>query len=168
MKTRAIAFLIVLAAAILVSGSSKSEALTSCSDAITNGGFESSLFPGWQIGAGNILMTRSAHSGSWAVQLNVASPYNGDNELLQTISIPPANKGETKVSFWYNPHCTGTLATDWQQAEIRSTQGVLLRTLLNACSNSGTWTQVTADLTTWAGSTVVLRFNAHDDGAGAQ
>ena len=39
-----------------------------------------------------------------------------------------------------------------------------LATVLNVCSNSGVWTQATFNLAAYAGQTVVLSFNDHDDG----
>ena len=35
--------------------------------------------------------------------------------------------------------------------------------MLNVCSNSGAWTQVTYGMGAYAGTTVVLYFNNHDD-----
>jgi hypothetical protein len=36
--------------------------------------------------------------------------------------------------------------------------------VLNVCSNSGSWTQVSYNLSAYAGQSVVLWFNDHDDG----
>jgi bacillopeptidase F (M6 metalloprotease family) len=48
--------------------------------------------------------------------------------------------------------------------QIRSTTGATLATVLNVCSNSGAWTNATVNTTAYAGQTVVLWFNDHDDG----
>ena len=48
--------------------------------------------------------------------------------------------------------------------QIRTTAGSTLATVLNVCSNSGAWTQRTFNTTPYAGLTVVLWFNVHDDG----
>ncbi len=48
--------------------------------------------------------------------------------------------------------------------QVHSTSGSTLATALNACSNSGAWTQVSFDMSAYAGQTVVLWFNDHDDG----
>src|SRR4029079_13547015 len=53
---------------------------------------------------------------------------------------------------------------DQIQMQVRSTSGATLATVLNVCSNSGTWTQVSFGLSAYAGQTVVLWFNDHDDG----
>ena len=48
--------------------------------------------------------------------------------------------------------------------QIRNTSGGVLATVLNVCSNSGVWTQVTYGMSSFAGQTIVLYFNNHDDG----
>src|SRR5207244_11781595 len=45
--------------------------------------------------------------------------------------------------------------------------GATLATVLNACSNTGAWTNVSFDMSAYAGQTVVLWFNDHDDGYAA-
>ena len=52
-------------------------------------------------------------------------------------------------------------------AQQGSPTGNLLATPLNLCSNSGAWTQVSVNTSTWAGVSVVLRFNVFDDGNAA-
>jgi hypothetical protein len=72
--------------------------------------------------------------------------------------------GSSTLSFWYQPHCTDKITYDQIQMQLRSASGSTLANVLNVCSNSGAWTQVSADLTPWAGQTVVLWFNDHNDG----
>jgi len=50
------------------------------------------------------------------------------------------------------------------QMQVRSATGATLATVMNASSSSGAWTQVTFNTTPYAGQTVVLWFNDHDDG----
>ena len=72
--------------------------------------------------------------------------------------------GSPSLSFWYQPHCDDTIQFDQIQMQIRTTGGSRLATVLNVCSNTGAWTKVTYSLSKWAGQTVVLWFNDHDDG----
>ena len=66
--------------------------------------------------------------------------------------------------LWYQPHCTDTITYDQIQAQIRNASGATLATVPNVCSNSGSWTSVSFDTSAFAGQTVVLWFNDHDDG----
>jgi hypothetical protein len=102
-----------------------------------------------------------AHTGSAAVQIGTPTAFSGNSTLSQTVVI---GTGTTTLSFWYLPHCQDTVQYDQQQMQIRSTSGAVLATVLNVCSNTAVWTPVTVDMTPYAGQTVVLWFNDHDDG----
>ncbi|HXM55851.1 MAG TPA: hypothetical protein VOB72_10725 [Candidatus Dormibacteraeota bacterium] len=130
---------------------------------VANGGFETGTFSGWTTSGGfaPAIVTTPTHSGSFAAQLGSTGAVNANSTITQTITVPA---GGATLTFWYNPHCTDTVTFDQQQAQIRSTSGSTLATVLNVCNNSGTWTQVTFSLNSFAGQTVVLWFNDHDDG----
>jgi len=130
---------------------------------VTNGGFETGTFSGWTTSGGvtPTIVTTPVHTGSFAAQVGSTGAHNANSTLTQTIVVP---SGSPTLSFWYNPHCTDTITFDQQQAQIRSTSGTTLATVLNVCSNSGTWTQVMFSMSQFAGQTVVLWFNDHDDG----
>ncbi|BAS15340.1 calcium ion binding protein [Arthrobacter sp. Hiyo8] len=79
--------------------------------------------------------------------------------------------GTTTLSFWYQPHtaddtCTGTACRyDWMEAQVRTATGTTLASLFKLSSNSGTWTQLSTNLSAYNGQTVVLWFNVHLDGS---
>jgi hypothetical protein len=100
------------------------------------------------------------HSGTYAARPGSTSPYNGNSIFQQTITVPA---GGGTLSYWYNPHCPDTITYDQQQVQIRNTAGTRLATVMNICSNSGVWTQRTFNMASYAGQTVVLWFNVHDD-----
>jgi hypothetical protein len=127
---------------------------------VTNGGFETGTFSGWTTSGASETIVPGGHGGSYAAQLGSSSPTNGNSTMSQTITVPAA--GAT-LTFWYQPHCPDTLAFDQEQMQVRSTGGSTLANVLNVCSNSGAWTQVTRSLNTWAGTTIVLWFNSRDD-----
>jgi Domain of unknown function (DUF4082)/Fibronectin type III domain len=154
--------------------STPSNAVTPSSSAslVLNGGFENGL-AFWAPGGIDPPSASSAkaHSGSGSAQLGTLSGPEplGDSNLAQTISVPAG--GTSTLSFWYLPAtadaiCSGSGCTsDWQEAQIRNTAGQTLASVFKSNSNSQTWTQVTFNLTPYAGQNVVLWFNVHDDGS---
>jgi hypothetical protein len=155
--------------------SAPSNAVTPSSTAlhINNGGFESGL-TGWTTGgaAPPTASSTQVHSGSGSALLGTVQPGNepnGDSNLAQTVAIP--SSGTTTLSFWYWPATTDNLCSgsgctyDWQEAEIRSTAGQTLASVFRSNSNSQKWTQVTFNLTPYAGQNVVLWFNVRQDGS---
>src|SRR5207245_2369103 len=107
------------------------------------------------------VVSTTAHSGTYAARLGSTSAVNGNSTLTQTVTVPA---GSPTLSLWYQPHCPDTITYDQIQMQIRSTAGVTLATVLNVCSNSGAWTQATFNMSAYAGQTIVLWFNDHDDG----
>jgi hypothetical protein len=139
------------------------DAATSTStNAVANGGFETGTFSSWTTGGAfaPVIVSSGAHGGTYAARVGSTSAYNGDSFVQQTVVVPAS--GGT-LSFWYQPHCTDTITYDQETMQIRNTSGGVLATVLNVCSNSGTWTQVTFGMSAYAGQTVVLYFNNHDD-----
>jgi hypothetical protein len=138
-----------------------------CSDgvsfwvALLNGGFETGSLSGWTTsGVFTPLISTTAHTGSYSARLGSTSPFNGNSTLTQTVVVPT---GTSTLSFWYQPHCTDTITYDQIQMQVRSTAGATLATVMNVCSNSGAWTHVTFNMSSFAGQTIVLWFNDHDD-----
>jgi hypothetical protein len=139
---------------------------------VPNGGFESGL-SSWTAGgqAPPVASTVKVHSGSGSALLGTlsGSEPNGDSILSQTVAVPSG--GTSTLHFWYNPATTDTLCSgsacqfDWEEAQIRSTTGQTLASVFKSNSNSQTWTQVNVDLTPYAGQSVVLWFNVHQDGS---
>ena len=114
--------------------------------------------------------TSQVHSGSGSALLGVVQPAiapAGDSNVSQTVAIPSGTT--TTLTFWYWPAttdelCSGSGCTfDWQEAQIRSTSGATLASVFKSNSNAQKWTQVTFDMTPYAGQNVVLWFNVHQD-----
>ena len=121
---------------------------------LSNGGFESGTLDCWS--AGGVLLpgisTLQAHSGSFSAQLGATGlpEPNGDSWLYQTITVPSGADGPT-LSFWYWPSTSTTLQYDWQEAQIRDSNGNQLAQVFKVASNAQAWTQVTFDLTPYSG-----------------
>ena len=132
------------------------------SNVVANPGFETGSFSSWSTsGAYLPVIVTTAHSGTYAARVGSTAAVNGNSTLTQTVTVP---SGSPTLSFWYQPHCTDTITYDQIQMQIRNTAGTTLATVLNVCSNSGAWTQASFSMSAYAGQTVVLWFNDHDDG----
>ncbi len=136
--------------------------LTVVGSGVANGGFESGNLNGWSAdGAYTPVITTSAHSGGYSARVGSTSAVQGDSTLTQTVAIP---SGGSRLTFWYQPHCTDSITFDQIQMQIRNTAGATVATVLNVCELSNAWTSVTFDTSVFAGQNVVLWFNDHDDG----
>jgi hypothetical protein len=128
---------------------------------VANGGFETGTLSGWSAGGSlTPVVTGTPHAGTHSARLGSSSAFDGDSTLTQTLTVP---SGSPTLTFWYQPHCTDSITYDQIQMQLRSTSGAILATVLNVCSNTGAWTQVSYNLAPYAGQNVVLWFNDHDD-----
>jgi len=134
---------------------------------LINGGFESGNFSSWTVVDSEptpVVSGAQALSGNFSAFLGsaMASQTPGDSSISQTITVPAT--GGT-LSFWYRPETTDTIDFVWQDAYITDAAGTnVLATLLHVASNSQTWTQVTYDMSAFAGTTVAIKFLVHGDG----
>jgi hypothetical protein len=148
-------------AAVTGVGGAHEAAAAADTAAVVNGGFETGSFGGWTTSGPSTAIVSTAHSGGFAARLGSASPTNGNSTMQQTVTVPV----NATLSFWYQPHCQDTLAHDQEQMQVRTTTGATILRLLNGCSNSGVWTQVSRSMAGFRGLTLVLWFNNHDDNA---
>ena len=127
----------------------------------TNGTFETGTLDGWtSTGTAAAVTTPAPHGGSYSALLGSATP-SMNSALTQTVAVPARNP---KLTFWYQVTCPDTVQYDWATVEVLSTAGAVLATPLSkTCTNSGSWVQVTQDMGAFAGQTVVLSFQNHDD-----
>ena len=139
---------------------------------VRNGGFELGLSDWATGGAAPPSASTFAHrSGSGAALLGQTSGSEalGDSSLSQHLTVPAGVS--SSLAFWYQPHtadslCSGSACRwDWMEGQVRSVTGTTLSQLFKLNSNTGAWTQVTADLTPYQGQTIVLWFNVHLDGS---
>ena len=127
-----------------------------------NFGFEASTLDGWNTSSWVSISNTQAHSGAYSALVGSPAHVGYTAELSRTITLPNANP---MLRFYYKPYTSDGIIWDQQYAHVRNTSGSVLATVLLTCSNSQTWTAVQADLSAWAGQTVVLVFGNHDDWA---
>jgi hypothetical protein len=144
-------------------------ASSSCiSGTLSNGGFEAGNTSCWTTGGvfPPVTSTVQKHSGNFSALLGASSGAepNGDSSMFQTINVPLT--GTTTLSFWYWPSTTDTIQFDWQEAQVQNSSGTLLAQIFKVASNTQAWTNQTFNLTPYAGQTIRLFFNDHQDGAG--
>jgi hypothetical protein len=133
---------------------------------LSNGDFEAGRLKRWVVVGNVTISTTTPHSGSFDASLSGARAFEGESTLTQTFDVP---NGASTLSFWYNPNLCFPDSSDHfqdghQQAEIRDASGTItLQSLLNVCQNTGRWTQITANLKPYAGTSISLWFSDHDN-----
>ena len=127
---------------------------------VVNGDFEAGSLSGWTSSGVTAVVSSGAHGGTYAARVGNLSPST-NSSISQQIALPA---GSPQLSFWVKVVCPDTIEYDWASVQVKDASGALLATpLTNTCSNSGTWVQKTADLSAFAGTTVTLQLNNHDD-----
>ncbi|CAN5364117.1 hypothetical protein BH09MYX1_BH09MYX1_10050 [soil metagenome] len=128
---------------------------------LVNGGFETGSLAGWTGGGAAQSISPINHSGSYSATLGSAGITNGDSTISQTFTVPP---GAGTLTFWYSNSCPDAVTYDWFVAELRSTAGTTLATVLpRTCAPTTAWTQVSFSLAPYVGQTVSLFLSSHDD-----
>ena len=135
---------------------------------VVNGGFETGGSAPWVVLSAQpapVISGTVSHSGTYSYALGSFGPGEtpGDASVYQTISVPA--EGGT-LSYWYKPATADNINFDWQDAYITNTSGTILQTLMHVCSNSNVWTQVSVNMSAYAGQTVRIEFLVHGDNAG--
>ncbi len=145
------------------------QSATCTPDQLSNAGFESGTLDCWTTGGvfAPAITTLQTHSGAFSAQLGASGlpEPNGDSWIYQTITVPSTMQSPT-LNFWYWPWNEDTIDHDWQEAQIRDTNGNTLAQIFKVASNSQAWTSASFDLTPYKGQTIQLYFNAHGDGFG--
>ena len=155
--------------------STQSNAVTPSASApvVQNGDFESGLSP-WVTGGVKAPTASTAlpHGGTRSALLGMVQPNtpqpNGDSTLSQSVFVPT---GTSQLSFWSwtgsaDTLCSGAACVfDWQEAQLQDTQGHLLSQIFKSATNTQAWAQTTVNTSAYAGQTIVVYFNVHEDGS---
>ena len=142
-----------------------------CTELISNGGFEAGT-QGWYLGPTArvpALVTDNRHSGSYAMRLGIPDGPNVQtfSSIRQTVSIP-ADAANIEITFWVYLMSTETGGQDHQEFVVLSpADGSTLALPWRVWyDNSRTWMQQRINLTQFRGQSIVVYFNAYNDGAG--
>jgi len=135
----------------------------SCTEAVTNTGFETNT-AGWTLsGAARVAAPAGGHG---AFSLRLGGGINRTDEAFTEVTIP-ADIGRAELSYsWYmTTQEGGASGHTWDifSAEVRDTAGNVLATfdLRSDGWRAGAWMQqANVDLTPWAGQTVRIAFRA--------
>ena len=104
--------------------------------------------------------TRYPHTGSYAATLGNSSPST-DSTLAQTFMLPA---GASTLTLWYRVICPDTITYDWAAATLKdNSTGTTITVLPNTCTNTNTWVQASASVSSMAGHSVTLTLKNHDD-----
>jgi subtilisin family serine protease len=134
------------------------------SNAIVNGGFESGTSPWVQTSSGGyqLITTTRPRTGSYSAYFG---GYNNANEkIYQTISVPAG--GATLSYYYYQTSSEGTsVAYDYLRVRVYNSSGTLLGTLKTYSNRStrNAWVADSASLSSYAGQTVRIQFEATTD-----
>ena len=144
----------------------------SCTNVITNGGFEAGQ-GGWTIGntpyaAG--LDSTAPYSGTTALRLGVpadAANTNAHSAVRQTVTIP-ADAVFATLYFWEQAQGEGDSA-DYRELLLLSENLGMITTLdRSRDAGDGRWLQRSFDLLPYGGQTVNLYLNVYNDGRNSQ
>lgn len=157
-----------------------------CSNAIANGGFETTaswFIPATAYSAG--YSTAQAHGGARSMRMGIVAPgaqVYSYSDCAQTVAIP-ANAASARLRFWLYPLSTGaylvapppppigarlsdlTLSNDAQYLLIMS-GGAILDKPVWQLSNEDAWVAYDIDLLPFAGRAITLQFGVFNNGSG--
>jgi hypothetical protein len=141
-------------------GAAQSTVPVVCTELITNGGFEAQS-AGWvQSSAGgyNLISTFYPHTGSWGAYLGGAN--NSDDRLSQQIIVPPNVISVSLTAWWAIATEESGAGFDWLTLSLLEPNSALLQDVFTVDSSAtgNQWDQAEANLTQYAGQTIVLRF----------
>lgn len=136
------------------------------SGALVDGGFESGGYTSWQqCGSNNASVTTArAHSGSYSelAGSETSGEVTGSSGLCQQITVPSGGQ----ITFWVYQGATETnTAVSDQEGDLLDAYGNTVYNFYTTLNTSTGWTQMTADLSAYAGQTLWLYFGIYGSGS---
>jgi hypothetical protein len=151
-----------VAGAADVSDQARNAAPIACAELISNGGFEAQG-TGWtqsSVGGFDLISTFYPRTGSWGAYLGGAN--NADDRVSQQIIVPSNPISVSLTAWWAIATEEPGAGFDRMTISLLQPNGALLQDLFTVDSSAtvNLWDQAEADLTQYAGQTIVLRFRA--------
>jgi PKD repeat protein len=144
--------------------------VSTSSQLIVNGGFETGMASPWSLTAGVLCSNSScpgetAHSGSWFAWLD-GYGFTHTDTATQTVAIP-AGKTTATLAFYLHIDTqeTGTIAYDTLKVQVLNSSGSVLATLAtysNVNAASG-YSLKSLNMNAYIGQTVQIHFVGHED-----
>ncbi len=136
-----------------------------CSESISNGGYESGTSPWVQTSTNGyqLIDTTRPHTGSYSAYLGGYN--NGTDTIYQQITIPASATSATLSYWWYMTTQESSHPWDYLYVQILNSSGGLLGTVqtLNDSSTKNTWTHPSFDVSAYRGQTIRVYFKATTD-----
>jgi hypothetical protein len=137
-----------------------------CSEAISNGGFESGALTPWTQSSGtySVLDNTAGKPRTGTYDAWFAGYNNANDTLYQSVTIPSTATSAT-LTFWLKEATqeSGSTAYDYFRTQVvDGTTTTTLNTVSNATGYTA-YTKVTVNLTAYKGKTVKVQFNATND-----
>ena len=134
-------------------------------NSVANAGFESGTLASWTASGAANTAVATAHSGSYGARSGSTLPTNGISQIVQTAVAPT---GATKLTFWYFNICpANNTSRDYAAATLYDATTAKTTTILSkTCTPTGTWKQVTVNVT--AGRSYTLTLQNKDDNRSGQ
>lgn len=144
---------------------SSRRALTTGTNILSDGGFESGGFSSGWYQCGNVnasITTAKAHSGTHSDRNGATSSpeVNGYAGVCQDVTVPASGT----LSFWVYEGTNDTVAYADQEADLLDAYGNVITTLYYEAKSTNGWVQKTFDLSAYAGQSVSLFFGVYGNG----
>jgi hypothetical protein len=141
-----------------------------CQEMVANGDFEAGT-QGWYLGPTKrvpAIISDPRHGGNRAIQLGIPDGVNVNtfSSIRQTVNIP-SDAVSADLTFWTYLMSTETAGQDHQEMVLLSpTSGATIAIGWRVMhDNTRNWVQQRVDLMPYAGQSLVVYFNAYNDGA---
>jgi hypothetical protein len=137
---------------------------------LSNGGFEDGPDGSWTeysyqgqsliVNSANLPTGKTPHSGSWAVWLGGANPYDETAYISQTVDVPASHP---VLSFWEWIDSEDFCSYQYDFGTISIDDTWVTSFLLCSSENTYGWVKRTLNLDAYAGQTVELQFRVKTD-----